>query len=430
MRQNTPTFWDWQLLSVLRIATLAAILSSWLSIGQAQDRQLFKVVYGDHPQQLQMVLFSARDDGEEGEEDPPYGGVSNFCVSWDGRLFYFADLMRGDLKAGDEKNTPLSKTDKKSLPWVQVYDRSGRWVRTIEIPKGYPSYFRVDLQGRLYVCADDGVEVYEPDGRHNKILSERLQSAVRAARAQHNLEDSVAFLEVDAQGRVYFWVLLKREAVPEGESNMEQLLVVEPTGEARLVSIESYNPLGIDRYQGAIITANYQRPFTEGFIRKHETILYDQEDREVVDSATCSLHTSLPYRVVSSNNEIVRTFSWQVDISSQAPNLFDAYTMAFCKCLPNSIMADAYGRLYRIYLSPRIERQTIQTDSGDEWFTVDRGFAIVEFDSQGRFSGVRARNLALETGFSTARLWDVDREGNVYWLEFQLDHLRVMMVPR
>ncbi|MCX7993851.1 MAG: hypothetical protein N2651_09305 [Fimbriimonadales bacterium] len=430
MRQNIRTLRNWRLLSVLSITTLAVLLLGWLSSAQVRDQELFKVRYGDQPQLLQMVLLRARDNGEEGEENPPYGGVSNFCVSWDGRLFYFADLMRGDLKLDDEEDSSVSKTEKRQVPWVQVYDRSGRWVRTVEIPKGYPSYFRVDSQGRLYVCADDGVEVYEPDGRHNKTLSERLQSAVRAARAQYNLENSVAFLEVDAQGHVYFWVSLKREMVPEGESNMEQLLALTPTGGTRLIPIESFSPNGIDRYRGEIITANYQRPFTEGFIRKHETILYDQEEQEVIDSATCSLHTSLPYKVVDSSGEVARTFSWQVDISHHASNLFDAYTMAFCGCLPHSVMTDAQGHLYRLYLRPRVERETLSTNSGLEWLRVDRGFAIVEFDSQGRFLRVRARDLALETDFSTARLWDVDREGNVYWVEFQPDHLRVMMAPR
>lgn len=427
MRHNRRTLRDWRLLTAMLLALLTVLPLGKLSLAQPREQELFKVRFGDHPQQLRMVLFYARDDAEEGEEDPPYGGVDNFCVSWDGQLFYFCDSMRATPKLDDE-NTSAHELNEGSSPWIQVYNRRGEWVRIIKVVKGRPSYFRVDRDGRLYVGSDEGVEVYNPDGSYNKTLSEQLQRSVRTARVQYNLEE-VIFREVDSLGRIYFWVFLSREAAPEGESRLNNLLIVSPDGQTRLVPVEIFNPLGIDRYRGEIITANYQRPFTEGYIRQHETVLYDVGEQREIKREQCNLYTSLPYKVVDSSGEVSRTFLWQVDVAQHAPNLFDAYVFTYRGWLPDNLMTDNEGRLYRIYLASRIERHAIPTASAREWLTVDRGFAIVEFDSQGRFRSVRARNLPLETDFAN-RLWDVDRDGNVYWVEFQADHLRVMMSPK
>lgn len=420
------------------LTTICYNLTIVLSLGgfafaQPREQELFKVGYGDQAQLLRMVFRPARDDAEEGEEDPPYGGVDNFCASWDGQLFYFCDVMRGSLKSDDEENGAVSNSQEKSPPWIQVYNRKGQWVRTIKIVKGNPSYFRVDREGRLYVSSDDSVEVYNPDGSYNKLLSERLKRAVRAAQVQYNLTEQAIFREVDSQGRIYLWVFRKPEATSEGESRHDQLLVVAPNGETRLIPIESYNPLGVDRHRGEIITANYQRPFIEGYIREHETIIYDLEERRELRRERCDLYASLPYKVVDSRGEVVRSFSWKVDISQHAAGLFDAYNITYGGRLPDDVMTDSRGHLYRVYLAPRIDLYTVDRFSSngrfEGWLTMYRGFAIVEFDSQGRFLGVRAQNLPLETDFAN-RLWDVDRDGNVYWVEFQSDHLRVMMSPR
>lgn len=305
-------------------------------------------------------------------------------------------------------------------------------MRTIKIVKGCPSYFRVDQEGRLYVSGDDGVEIYNPDGSYNKTLSEQFQRAVRTARTLYNLT-SQYFREVDSQGHIYLRVFRDPKTTPEGESRHDRLLVVAPNGETWLIPIESYNPLGIDRYRGEIITAHYQRPLRDGYLREHETIIYDLEERRELERESCNLFASLPYQVVNSVGEVVRSFSWQVDISQHAPLLFDAYTITYGGRLPDHVMTDSRGHLYRVYLAPRIDRYILDSFSPDGRFegmlVMYRGFGIVEFDSQGRFVSVRAQNLPLETDFAN-RLWDIDRDGNVYWVEFQPDHLRVMMSPR
>ena len=54
-------------------------------------------------------------------------------------------------------------------------------------------------------------------------------------------------------------------------------------------------------------------------------------------------------------------------------------------------------------------------------------YAILEYDQNGKFIGVRA---VLRGGFMTTGHWvKVDTAGNVYWLDFQADRVNIMMAP-
>ncbi|MCS7209347.1 MAG: hypothetical protein NZ874_07225 [Fimbriimonadales bacterium] len=143
---------------------------------------------------------------EEPEPDQASAWPTSFCVSWDGQPFYIDDSARMLLpKAKTESGNPELSNAPPPNPYVQVYDRQGRWVRAIKITHGDPYRMRVGADGKLYVQGEDGAEVYNPDGTYNKTLSERIRAAVRSTYAPHNLYPGFCFLwEVDHEGRCYF----------------------------------------------------------------------------------------------------------------------------------------------------------------------------------------------------------------------------------
>jgi hypothetical protein len=107
------------------------------------------------------IFLAQHGIGDDMVEPLRGGGPTTFCVSWDGRLFYIADPLRAYDKYLEPPTEELEHSEG-VVPWIQVYDRDGRWVRTIRLTKGgYPSRIRVDEQGQVYVDdAKQGVVVY------------------------------------------------------------------------------------------------------------------------------------------------------------------------------------------------------------------------------------------------------------------------------
>lgn len=398
--------------------------------------ELFKVSFGKLPYQLDMRLrpFLEMSEDSEGEivEDSDYGGVGSFCVSWDGQLFYFADLMRGVKSRENPVSYHGSSSElEDTAPWVQVYNRDGKWVRTVRIVKGNPIRMRVDAEGRLYVQGSDGVEVYSADGKYNKSLSELFRGVVRAAREQHNLSETVRFLEVDTQGRVYFQVFPILDRVERRTFvSANKVLVAYPDGSSSLISIESYDPFGIDRYRAQIITANYARPLQANYLRRHETTLIDAVTSDRLTAHVCSLYRTIPYKVTDLEEQPLRTFEWRLDISELIPNYWDAYNEAFNSAGRLSVAVDGQGRLYRVYLRPQIQRLVVHDSDATRYLRVDQGFGIFEFTAEGTLARPRLLDVALEAEFPHGNLWDVDRDGNVYWVEFQASYLLIRMSRR
>jgi hypothetical protein len=79
-------------------------------------------------------------------------------------------------------------------------------------------------------------------------------------------------------------------------------------------------------------------------------------------------------------------------------------------------------------------QERIYTSSAKQWeniigaFKVLHWLVVMEYDKQGNWLGVRAV-LSQPTFASIEQLWDVDESGNIYWLDFKVDHLEVMMAP-
>ncbi|OYT72466.1 MAG: hypothetical protein CFK49_04855 [Armatimonadetes bacterium JP3_11] len=389
---------------------------------------MFKVPFGKSPRSLKMgfrpFAENLEDDGELIDDFSDYGGVRSFCVSWDGKWFYFADSLHSAMsRDASERETTASR--------VQVYHRDGTWVRSIQIVRGDPTRMRVDVEGRLYVQSNAGVEVYDADGRYDKSLSERFRNTVRTALDRHNLSETVRFLEVDTRGRVYFQVFpLLERTEQRSVVSANKILVAHPDGSSSLITIESYDPFGIDRYRAQIITANYSRPLQANYLRRHETTLVDAITSERLTKYVCSLYRTIPYKVVDLEGQTVRTFEWRVDIREIAPDYWDAYNEAYNAAGRLALAVDGQGHLYRVYLRAQIRRLVVSDPDASGYLRVDRGFGIFEFSPEGTLVRPRLLDVAIEAEFPHGNLWDVDKHGNVYWIEFHPDHLEVKMSPR
>jgi hypothetical protein len=432
------------LTGVLTIATLSFGRTPPVQTG-SQPVSLFKVSYGEKPTQLRVRFPGSRliseENGDELREPLPGGGPTTFCVSWDGQLFYIADPLRNydkNLKLPAPEKT--SSNNEQLVPWVQVYNRQGQWVRTIKLKYGFPSRIRVDEQGWLYVDdAKRGVAIYRPDGTYDKQRTEAVGEAIKRAATEFRLDSEIAtpeFFEVDRNGRVYF---LARQIVSEerGTQKVEaRLLVIYPDGRYHLLDYDLYYPSGIDRYRGEIITGDYDAQ-AEGEMEVR-FVIYSRSDEEP-RTDTITLFRKDPYKRVRPDGEVVRKFVWHLDISDRVPNVWDGFVGTVNLERHLAILTDEVGHLYRVYSATR--RHWIAVDDPadpDRGIVLMDGFWIIEFTPDGRFVRPRASNLRLIGSYGhqanlvgrLINLWDVDKHGNVYWIEFHPDHLEVKMSPR
>ena len=440
------------LLVLIGMLTIAAVSFGRKPPIQTGSRpvSLFKVAYGEKPTQLRMRFPGSRliyeENGDEEREPLLGGGPTTFCVSWDGQLFYIADPLRHydkDLKLPPQEKT--SSENKQLLPWVQVYNRQGQWVRTIKLKYGFPSRIRVDERGWLYVDdAKRGVAVYRPDGTYDKQRTEALVEAIKRAETEFHLDSEVAtpeFFEVDRSGRVYF---LAKQIVSEagGTARLEgRLLVIHPDGRYHLLNDDEYRPSGIDRYRGEVIISDYDAR-AEGRVEV-QFLIYSRPEEdphdEDLEQDTITLFRKKPYKRVRPDGEVVSKFDWYLDISDRVPNVWDGFVGTVNMERHIAIATDEAGHLYRVYSATRRHwiRVTDPADSDRGLMLMD-GFWIIEFTPDGRFLRSRASNLRLIGSYGhqenlvgrLVNLWDVDKHGNVYWIEFRPDHLEVKMSPR
>jgi len=407
-----------------------------------QHGTLFKVPYGEQLDRLRVHFPGDAQVGDDMVEPLPGGGPTTFCVSWDGKLFYIADPLR----AYDKYLKPPTELAEEVVPWIQVYNRDGQWVRTIRLTKGgYPSRIRVDEQGRVYVDdAQQGVVIYNSDGSYNVSLSATIADALKRAAAEYQLnleEASPEFLEVDRSGRVYF-LAYKITSQQGNTSNLEaRLLIIHPDGGVNLLDYDTYRPTGIDKYRGELIIGDYDSPDVEDGFRVSFTIYNspDENPDNVLVRDTIMLSKQDTYKWVRPDGQVSRKIKWHLDISSRVPNVWDGLVGTLNLERHMAIAADEAGNLYRVLTSTNLHwlRVTDPEDARRGIHLMD-GFWIVQFTPDGRFGSVRASNLRLIGSYGhdanlvgrITNLWDVDKYGNVYWLEFYLDRVEIKVSPR
>jgi hypothetical protein len=432
------------LIGVLAIVTVSFGKKPTLQT-DSQPVSLFKVPYGEEPTRLRMRFTGILPT--EGEEKPLFGGGPiSFCVSWDGQLFYIADPLRCYDKnlepPPEEEGEEISPQEEELMPWVQVYNRQGQWVRTIKLKYGYPSRIRVDERGWLYVDdAKHGVAIYRPDGSYDQQRTEAIAAAVQRAAMEHHLDlDFTEFFEVDRGGRVYF---LASKIVDQGQDGTpltlrECLLVVHPDGRTDLHDYNTYRQYGIDRYRGEIIIGDYDTP-AEGRIDVQFVIHSFRPDNEEDDRDTIAVFKKEPYQCVRPDGGVVRKFDWYLDISDRVPNVWDGFIRSMNWVNQMAIATDEAGHLYRVYIAQH--RHWIRLGDPDDphrSMQLMDGFWIIEFSPEGRFIRSRASNLRLKASYGhqedlvgpIVNLWDVDKHGNVYWMEFHPRYVEIKMSPR
>ena len=91
----------------------------------------------------------------------------------------------------------------------------------------------------------------------------------------------------------------------------------------------------------------------------------------------------------------------------------------------SDIFCDKRGHFYTLWSPVVSYHQALKPDNPR--FFVVRYDALMEYDEEGNFVGVRA----VINGFTMPSIhWiEVDSHGNIYWLDFKADHLDVMMAP-
>jgi hypothetical protein len=419
--------------------------SAYASQTSAQHKTLFKVPYLDEPTGLRVHFPGIARLGDDMEEPLRGGGPTTFCVSWDGRLFYIADPLR----AYDKYLKPPTEGLEHSegvVPWIQVYDRDGRWVRTIRLTKGgYPSRIRVDEQGQVYVDdAKQGVVVYRSDGSYDERRTATIADAVRRAAAEYQLDLEVAspeFLEVDRAGRVYF--LARKVTSQQGSTkNLKAcLLIIHPDGGINLLDYDSYRPTGTDKYRGELIICDYDSPNAEDGFQVSFTIYNspDENPDNVFERYTIKLFRKNSYKWVRPDGQVSRKIEWHLDISNMVQNVWDGFVGTLNLERHMAIATDEAGNLYRVFTSTNLHWLDV-SDPNDarRGVSLMDGFWIVQFTPDGRFKRVRASNLCLIGSYGheenlvgrIINLWDVDKYGNVYWLEFHPTHVEIKVSSR
>jgi hypothetical protein len=419
--------------------------SAYASQTSAQHKTLFKVPYLDEPTGLRVHFPGIARLGDDMVEPLRGGGPTTFCVSWDGRLFYIADPLRAYDK---HLKPPIEELEHSEgiVPWIQVYDRDGRWVRTIRLTKGgYPSRVRVDEQGQVYVDdAKQGVVVYRSDGSYDERRTATIADAVRRAAAEYQLDLEVAspeFLEVDRAGRVYF--LARKVTSQQGSTkNLEEcLLIIDPDGGINLLDYDSYRPTGIDKYRGELIICDYDSPNAEDGFQVSFTIYNspDENPDNVFKRYTITLFRKDSYKWVRPDGQVSRKIEWHLDISNMVQNVWDGFVGTLNLERHMAIATDEAGNLYRVFTSTNLHWLDV-SDPNDarRGVSLMDGFWIVQFTPDGRFKRVRASNLCLIGSYGheenlvgrIINLWDVDKYGNVYWLEFHPTHVEIKVSSR
>jgi hypothetical protein len=419
--------------------------SAYASQTSAQHRTLFRVPYLDEPTGLRVHFPGIAQLGDDMVEPLRGGGPTTFCVSWDGRLFYIADPLRAYDKYLEPPTEELEHSEG-VVRWIQVYDRDGRWVRTIRLTKGgYPSRVRVDEQGQVYVDdAKQGVVVYRSDGSYDERRTATIADAVRRAAAEYQLDLEVAspeFLEVDRAGKVYF--LARKVTSQQGSTkNLEEcLLIIHPDGGIDLLDYDSYRPTGIDKYRGELIICDYDSPNAEDGFQVSFTIYNspDENPDNVFKRYTITLFRKDSYKWVRPDGQVSRKIEWHLDISNMVQNVWDGFVGTLNLERHMAIATDEAGNLYRVFTSTNLHWLDV-SDPNDarRGVSLMDGFWIVQFTPDGRFKRVRASNLCLIGSYGheenlvgrIINLWDVDKYGNVYWLEFHPTHVEIKVSSR
>ncbi len=453
--------------SKVSLPTLTPSASPAQTTSQPLPKRLFIIPYGTQPHQINLTPHTVEDEtappkeGDMLDDIPPVGGPTDFRVSWDGQRFYLTDAMV--LREGDEYDG-LEYEDYQVV--VKVFDRRGRLVRQLVSEMGvglsleskrFTGLTAVAPDGKVFLLfqrrgieraegssgqggqsggggrggleTNEGVERAEPvwvyevevlnsDGTVDRELSRRLSGSLQRALSQceGKIDIDYGHMETDVEGSLYLAF-----ACETSDREEYKTLRVERSGNAVLI------PKGgaIARHTGEVWSFR-----GEGDIELQERIIYS--DDEVIRSVI------LPYapsRVVVYNRQGQEDRSFQVPASGVLSEL--ERSLGFSSWLPSKI--DGRGHLYRAAETREARWEAVweRREVGEPFFEVLTGFVILEYDAEGNFVGERARVKQPYFGESLMsiryeyphQVYDVDREGNLYYLEFRPHGIEVWVSP-
>ncbi len=454
--------------SKVSLPTLSMSASPAQTTSQPLPRRLFTIPYGSQPHQINLFPHEVEDEtrppaeGDIYDDDfPPRGGPTDFRVSWDGQRFYLTDPMV--LREGDEFDG-LEYEDYQVV--VKVFDRRGRLVRQLVSEMGvglspeskrFTGLMAVAPDGKVFLLfrrrgiervegsqgqggqsggggrggleTNEGVERAEPvwvyevevlnsDGTVDRELSRRLSGSLQRALSQCEGKidlDYGGHMETDVEGTLYLVF-----SCMTSDTWRFKTVRVERSG--RVVVLPSGE---IARHTGEVWSFS-----REGDIEDQERIIYSGD--QVIRSVFMPY---APKRVVVYNREGQEERSFQVPASGVLSEL--ERSLGFTDWL--EVKIDGRGHLYAPTETREARWEAVWEgrEVGDPYFEVLTGFVILEYDAEGNFVGERARVKMPYFGESLMsiryehphQVYDVDRAGNLYYLEFRRDGIEVWVSP-
>lgn len=343
-----------------------------------QPVRLFSLTYDNEPGQIE-VTFPTGAEGEIGS------GPSDFKVAWDGSAFYFAN-------AG---------TNEKGKQQVKVFNRQGQLIRALASNLERLDWLAITPTGVIYLMTPQGdgaaFEVFSEQGQRQTEQARTLEAAVKG------LDLGIHFFTTDVTGNLYTGIIMESD-------HRLRIVRITPTGQTKVL------PGGaIDRQNGFIFQMELAQPAQSV---TQEVYGYG-EDGTLTLFHRSEEPTFTPLNVIVTDIEGKELRRFRVPAGD-----LDLVEQSLCISLePDKV--DGRGHLY-IVGEPR-QLRWVKVGDGLE---VLRYFVVMEYDGQGNRIGVRA--VYSEPNYGTGRLrqiWDVDKDGNVYYLDFKSDRLDVMMAP-
>lgn len=332
-----------------------------------QPTRLFSLTYGKEPGQIYLRLPAG--EGEIGT------GPSDFKVAWDGNAFYFAGSRQ-----------------------VKVFDRQGQLIRALTSNLKQLDRVAVTPSGTVYLMTpqDDGAvfEVFDAQGQRQPEQAHTLEAAVNGLKWC-----GLDFFTADATGNLYTGTIVDN-------NDSLKVLRISPNGQTKTL------PGGaIDRQNGSVWYEESVPPL-QSVTRE----IY--EAGQMVSSSEETAFAPLDVIVYNGDGQEVRRFRLPI-------GGLNSVEQSLCFSLEIS-KVDSSGRIYIVGEPRRLD--WVNTDNR---VNVLKYFVILSYDGQGNRVGVRAVYNKPRYGSAEAprQQWDVDRDGNVYYLDFKADHVDVMMAP-
>lgn len=363
---------------------LAGGLSDLSRYVMTKPQRLFSLKYGEGSSQVGMFIPhpKAEDSGEP-------SGPSDFTIGYDGSIYI-----------GDEQNGKVKK-----------FDRYGKILMMTEGEIDRIAGMAVDNRGRIYVIhgtLSNEVAVYDGNGKRlpeleKKIMEVMEKLAKEMASTQPKLKEEIfggfnrfpaGEVRCDRSGNLYF---RGGQFIVKVDSLFTQ---------AQLVNRYPYPLNGKGFYYAYRLLPSQ---------RKAECLTYGT-DGSLLNRFPMPILRRVEVTIYNADGSVVRRFTLPRGEWSKIEELVPMGG--------GDIICDGRGHFYTLRDPGVLYHLPLKPDHPR--FFVVYPFAVLEYDSEGNFVGVRA----IISGFTMFSNWfEVDLQGNVYWLDYKADHLDVMMAP-